>query len=990
MNPYRLLGRAPVRPQSTGGRVANTQARAPSSSGTASQRVNRAERLTAAYGNNPGSPDAGYKIPSPPKGRSRTTPNWGDEYTVNTDKVQEDLREAKNALSECRIEVLHLRAENVRLDQTVREQERRIMRLSEGVVGQEYAVDARRAVEKCVLVRQLKEQIIRLRAEVSDNVLALKNIQRSAKANAVTQLSVEKEEYYFECLRLRQVVISLRQDMAADIASRQHSQVVGARQPRQGNDVENGLRLEISRLAAGFQDILFEMSGKNTATAQGAAVDGDAPDIAVRAINEGVAFAPDYMAVRRDAAVSPKSQGQSKVVAAAAGGGRFLRVNYSSAMEMDPPVEVHADALYVADNFSSVGFDRLQRQQLDEATEISVHQNDRLSKSVRGFVPELEAVESPRSFSVGVAVGDAHQQIGNQKTERSLDGAKAKTPVPPKTQKSTGKQGKSNSLRASKELRDVKESIQVAAADEAAVVFQPSDEEKGVGEDSLHPDEGTVPDRSATLLDEKKRQYLVQQMRNTFRRVLYDGTFDMDALFNHLDEDSDGKLTATEIHRALGMLPAFSEVDMEQVKALLEELDDDNNGWISMAEFKEFVKSEQKTTAQIIVKDTHKAARKQVAARNTRATTGGSDLGGEFLKKNATMADFARGVRFTFSKTMAEGYSLEELFAEIDDDGDGLLSASELQRIFARFRYFKNVSVDEISALLQKIATTYNKDAKEPTMQDFKAFLETEEKEAGASVIGKMLRKKLSSKVAGYEASIKIAVPAALSPSKLPKKPEMREKIVDRLEDHPDTGFAHKTRHIFRQLVKSGGISIEELFASVDSDGNGFISVDELQSMLSKQTDFKSLTMSEFGILFQIIDSDANGEVSIDEFKDFVHVEKKHAAAATLQAQLRGRVARRQVQRKTVYKRGEKVEGKYGGGSKWFPATVQSVNARDGAYFLVYDDGDEEKDALEENIRPIQTSRDSGEPSSCRVSPPLPKDDYDDDFEDDDLEEFDL
>jgi chromosome segregation ATPase len=113
------------------------------------------------------------------------------------------------------------------------------------------AEEARRAAEKSMLVRQLKAQIMQLRQECSEKDSELKGLQRKLKANYLSELQAEKEEYYFESMRLRQVISSLRQDMAADIMHR-------------GNPkVENELRAEISRLAVGFQSMLTSSSSSS-------------------------------------------------------------------------------------------------------------------------------------------------------------------------------------------------------------------------------------------------------------------------------------------------------------------------------------------------------------------------------------------------------------------------------------------------------------------------------------------------------------------------------------------------------------------------------------------------------------------------------------------------------------------------------------------------------------------------------------------------------
>jgi len=52
---------------------------------------------------------------------------------------------------------------------------------------------------------------------------------------------------------------------------------------------------------------------------------------------------------------------------------------------------------------------------------------------------------------------------------------------------------------------------------------------------------------------------------------------------------------------------------------------------------------------------------------------------------------------------------------------------------------------------------------------------------------------------------------------------------------------------------------------------------------------------------------------------------------------------------------GEKIEGRYMGGNRWFPAKISVVN-RDGTYDIKYDDGDEETHVAPSFLRNKDTS----------------------------------
>ena len=56
------------------------------------------------------------------------------------------------------------------------------------------------------------------------------------------------------------------------------------------------------------------------------------------------------------------------------------------------------------------------------------------------------------------------------------------------------------------------------------------------------------------------------------------------------------------------------------------------------------------------------------------------------------------------------------------------------------------------------------------------------------------------------------------------------------------------------------------------------------------------------------------------------------------------------------FMKGEKVEGRFRGGEKWYRCTIKSVDNLNGLYDLIYDDGDEERGIDESNIRKLEVN----------------------------------
>ena len=78
------------------------------------------------------------------------------------------------------------------------------------------------------------------------------------------------------------------------------------------------------------------------------------------------------------------------------------------------------------------------------------------------------------------------------------------------------------------------------------------------------------------------------RLRAVFAKAVEKG-LSVKSAFEHLDRDNNGQLSATEMHNALLKLPHFRDVSEEEVKRLVQILDSDSNGFISLEEFIFFV-----------------------------------------------------------------------------------------------------------------------------------------------------------------------------------------------------------------------------------------------------------------------------------------------------------------------------------------------------------------------------------------------------------------
>ena len=173
-----------------------------------------------------------------------------------------ELQESKKKNKLLETQASQIKAENQRLQGEVNKQQQRIDRLMDPSVAAKSGFSAsgtRKEVEKSLLVRHLKHQIILLRSTIASKDKELEMQKRSVKMSNITELLTEREEYFFECQRLRNVVKEMKVQMT-DLKR-------GKRGTGEGKllneDIENELRREVAKLASGYQDVLHSMRDRD-------------------------------------------------------------------------------------------------------------------------------------------------------------------------------------------------------------------------------------------------------------------------------------------------------------------------------------------------------------------------------------------------------------------------------------------------------------------------------------------------------------------------------------------------------------------------------------------------------------------------------------------------------------------------------------------------------------------------------------------------------
>jgi hypothetical protein len=183
-------------------------------------------------------------------------------YRIIREELVGALYEAKKCVKVLESSIATLRGEGQRWENEVGKQQRRIEKLLEssgatggnksGLILLPPSAEVRRELEKSLLVRQLKTQMMLLRNAVAEREIEIETLKKNQKGTKLVELSNEKEEFYLETLRLKQVVRELRDSLQSE------------RQRRVWDKKRNGageeIKKEVARLTSGYQNILKEFS----------------------------------------------------------------------------------------------------------------------------------------------------------------------------------------------------------------------------------------------------------------------------------------------------------------------------------------------------------------------------------------------------------------------------------------------------------------------------------------------------------------------------------------------------------------------------------------------------------------------------------------------------------------------------------------------------------------------------------------------------------
>lgn len=254
-------------------------------------------------------------------------------------------------------------------------------------------------------------------------------------------------------------------------------------------------------------------------------------------------------------------------------------------------------------------------------------------------------------------------------------------------------------------------------------------------------------------------------------------------IFDHLDKDKGGSISKNELATALSSLPHLKSLTSSDIDELLNAIDADNSGDITLDEFELFVNGELSRSKA-----------------------------GEIVEKKS----FIEQVRETFGAAQSKGLTFEEFFHLVDKDRSGRITLEELESLIRRIPSFKNVSKNEI----EKLFTAIDTDKSELiSVEEFKEFIKTGRVEFERHKSERHLH--------------------------IDEKENMIKRHEENDEENDPGNRVNDVKEKFirhmRRISEIDG-SLRGLLAYLDDDEDGLIKVSALMSLLRRESVFSTIS----------------------------------------------------------------------------------------------------------------------------------------------------
>jgi len=351
--------------------------------------------------------------------------------------------------------------------------------------------------------------------------------------------------------------------------------------------------------------------------------------------------------------------------------------------------------------------------------------------------------------------------------------------------------------------------------------------------------------------------------------------------FRHFDSDGNGSISRAEFEAGLSKLGIFDDSKMKdwrkQIPHVIAKFDKDGDGDLQLTEFLTFLGIKDYTP--------------NVIQRMTKVFAIASDKGASFEdiftvfdtdgSGNVSPNELLAGLKKLGNFDEVQMSDAEAIIRQFDNDGDNACSLAEFTS------YFK-------SRVKQAAEAREKKKAQRITSKFCVMMRKAEEKGASLEDIFNHFDKDKGGTVSTAELTAGLRrlphcqslsdedVRSLVGSMDASRRGEVTlTAFIDFIDHHaPSTkagagsavDVVQRVRLVFRRAEEEG-LSLEKVFAHLDTDSSGGLSLREMQSAMLKIAHFKAVGADDLQHFMKKADKDGNGVISLAEFKAFVHGE---------------------------------------------------------------------------------------------------------------------
>lgn len=279
---------------------------------------------------------------------------------------------------------------------------------------------------------------------------------------------------------------------------------------------------------------------------------------------------------------------------------------------------------------------------------------------------------------------------------------------------------------------------------------------------------------------------IVQKMTKIFA-VAIDKGMTFDKIFNEIDQNKNGKISADELFNGLRALGTFNDVMMEDVMELVNTFDQDNDKSISSSEFISFFSD--RVQAALKIHQLKKAER-------------------IVLKFKSYIA-----------RVVEKGGRVEDIFKYFDKDGNSRASVSEMSAGLRKLPNVKDMTEEELSAIVRHFDAD------------------------GSGTVSLAEFKRIVGKKAD-ERPIEVAKRSILPSESKDAEQDTGESKESKVKEKDEASMRDLFVRHMRRISEVDG-SIAKLLAYLDEDEDGLISESSLLKLLRREDVFDTIPEKE-------------------------------------------------------------------------------------------------------------------------------------------------